>query len=62
MNEVLECLTISGEFDFLLKVVVENMDAYYDFHVNRLSEIENVGNVQSVFVMGVIKDTKQVVW
>jgi DNA-binding Lrp family transcriptional regulator len=62
MNEVLECLTISGEFDFMLKVLVENMDAYYDFHVNRLSEIENVGNVQSVFVMGVIKDTKQVVW
>jgi Lrp/AsnC family transcriptional regulator, leucine-responsive regulatory protein len=62
MNEVLECLTISGEFDFMLKVVTENMDSYYDFHVNRLSEIENVGNVQSVFVMGVIKDTKQVVW
>lgn len=62
MNEVLECLTISGEFDFLLKVVTDNMDSYYDFHVNRLSEIENVGNVQSVFVMGVIKDTKQVVW
>jgi Lrp/AsnC family transcriptional regulator, leucine-responsive regulatory protein len=62
MNEVLECLTISGEFDFMLKVLVENMDAYYDFHVNRLSEIENVGNVQSVFVMGIIKDTKQVVY
>ena len=62
MNEVLECLTISGEFDFMLKVVTENMDSYYDFHVNRLSEIENVGNVQSVFVMGVIKDTKQVVY
>lgn len=60
MNEVLECLTISGEFDFLLKVVTENMDSYYDFHVNRLSEIENVGNVQSVFVMGVVKDTKQI--
>src|SRR5690348_5227321 len=28
MNEVLECLTISGEFDFLLKVVTENMDSY----------------------------------
>jgi DNA-binding Lrp family transcriptional regulator len=62
MNEVLECLTITGEFDFMLKVVTENMDSYYDFHVNRLSEIENVGNVQSVFVMGVVKDTKQVVW
>ena len=62
MNEVLECLTISGEFDFMLKVVTENMDSYYDFHVNRLSEIENVGNVQSVFVMGVIKMTHQVVY
>lgn len=62
MNEVLECLTISGEFDFMLKVVTENMDAYYDFHVNRLSQIENIGNVQSVFVMGVIKQTHQLVW
>lgn len=62
MNEVIECLTISGQFDFMLKVVTENMDTYYDFHVNRLSEIENVGNVQSVFVMGVVKSTQQLVW
>lgn len=62
MNEVLECLTISGEFDFMLKVATENMDTYYDFHVNRLSEIENVGNVQSVFVMGVVKSTQQLVY
>lgn len=62
MNEVLECLTISGEFDFLLKVVAENMDEYYNFHVNKLSAIDNVGNVQSVFVMGVIKQTHQLVF
>lgn len=57
MNEVLECYSISGEFDFMLKVVAENMDAYYDFHVNKLSQSENIGHVQSVFVMGVVKDT-----
>jgi len=57
MNEVLECYSISGEFDFMLKIVVEDMNAYYDFHVNRLSEMENIGNVQSVFVMGVVKET-----
>ncbi len=62
MNEVIECLTISGEFDFMLKVVTENMDSYYDFHVNRLSQLENVGNVQTVFVMGVVKSTTQLVW
>ena len=61
-GEVLECLTISGQFDFMLKVVAENMDAYYDFHVNKLSAIENVVNVQSVFVMGVIKQTHQLIY
>jgi DNA-binding Lrp family transcriptional regulator len=62
LNEVIECFSISGEFDFMLKVVCENMNAYYDFHVNKLSEIENVGHVQSIFVMGIIKETHQVVW
>ena len=62
LNEVVECYNISGEFDFMLKVVEENMDSYYDFHVNRLSQIENMGNVQSVFVMGIIKQTHQLVW
>jgi DNA-binding Lrp family transcriptional regulator len=57
MNEIIECYNISGEFDFMLKVVAENMDAYYDFHVNKLSQSENIGHVQSVFVMGVIKQT-----
>jgi Lrp/AsnC family leucine-responsive transcriptional regulator len=62
LPEVVECYNISGSFDFMLKVVEENMDSYYDFHVNRLSLIENVGNIQSVFVMGVIKQTHQLVW
>jgi DNA-binding Lrp family transcriptional regulator len=62
LNEVIECFSISGEFDFMLKVVCEDMNTYYDFHVNKLSEIENVGHVQSIFVMGIIKQTHQVVW
>jgi Lrp/AsnC family leucine-responsive transcriptional regulator len=62
LHEVIECYNISGEFDFMLKVVSENMDSYYDFHVNRLSQIENMGHVQSVFVMGVIKQTHRLIW
>src|SRR5882757_9430927 len=61
MNEVIECYNISGEFDFMLKVVAENMDAYYDFHVNKLGQLENIGHMQSTFVMGVIKQTHLVV-
>jgi Lrp/AsnC family leucine-responsive transcriptional regulator len=62
LNEVVECYNISGEFDFMLKVVSEDMNAYYDFHVNKLSRIENMGHVQSVFVMGIIKQTHQLVY
>ncbi len=61
LNEVIECYNISGEFDFMLKVVSEDMNGYYDFHVNKLSQIENMGHVQSVFVMGIIKQTHKVV-
>lgn len=57
MPEIIACYNISGEFDFMLKVVAENMDDYYHFHVNKLSQAENIGQLQSVFVMGVIKDT-----
>ena len=57
MPEVIECYSISGEFDFMLKVVGENMERYYDFHVNKLSQADNVGHIQSVFVMGTIKET-----
>ena len=57
LHEVIECYSISGEFDFMLKVLCRDMNAYYDFHVNKLSQQENMGNVQSVFVMGVIKET-----
>ena len=60
LSEVVECFSISGEFDFMLKVICEDMNTYYDFHVNKLSPIENMGHVQSIFVMGVIKDTHQV--
>ncbi len=61
LQEVVECYSISGEFDFMLKVLCKDMNAYYDFHVNKLSQQENMGNVQSVFVMGVIKETNAVV-
>jgi Lrp/AsnC family transcriptional regulator, leucine-responsive regulatory protein len=61
LEEVIECYNISGEFDFMLKIATENMDSYYDFHVNKLSQVENMGQVQSVFVMGIIKQTHRLV-
>jgi Lrp/AsnC family leucine-responsive transcriptional regulator len=57
LPEVVECYSISGEFDFMLKIITEDMNSYYDFHVNKLSQADNIGQVQSVFIMGVVKQT-----
>lgn len=61
MPEVIEFYIISGAFDFMLKVVVENMDDYYNFHVNKLGQVENLAQVQSTFIMGVIKAGQPVI-
>lgn len=61
LSEVVECYSISGEFDFMLKVMATDMAGYYDFHVNKLSQVENMGHVQSIFVMGVVKQTHKIV-
>jgi DNA-binding Lrp family transcriptional regulator len=49
--EVMECYHMTGEYDFLLRIAVHDMDAYYDFVINRLSKLPNVGTVQSFFVL-----------
>lgn len=54
--EVLVCQHVSGNYDFLLKVGVEDMNAYQKFVIERLSIIEGISNVQSSFVMSEIKN------
>jgi Lrp/AsnC family transcriptional regulator, leucine-responsive regulatory protein len=59
--EVIECYNISGEFDFLLKIVSSSMESFHKFYVNKLSEIKGIGQTKSSFVMNVIKQTHQVI-
>ena len=56
-SEVIECYHIGGMFDYLIKVVVHNMDAYQHFVAKKLATIDNIGQVQSSFVMAEVKTT-----
>ena len=50
--EVLECHLVTGqEADYLLKVVVEDMDGYQHFLLNKITRIEGVSGVHSSFVL-----------
>lgn len=53
--EVTECYNISGSFDYLLKIHAPNMKYYQDFVLNVLGTIENLGSLESTFVMEEIK-------
>jgi len=55
--EVLECYLITGQSaDYLLKVIVPDMEYYQDFLLGRLTRIEGVTGVQSSFIMRKVVD------
>lgn len=56
-NEVVECFHLTGSFDFHLKVYIKDMDEYQNFILNKLSAIDNIGHVESYFVMTEVKNT-----
>ena len=57
LDEVQEVFHIAGNYDYLLKVVVGDMDAYQAFVSKKLAALDNIGRVQSSFVMKEIKQT-----
>jgi Lrp/AsnC family leucine-responsive transcriptional regulator len=57
LPEVVECYHIAGMFDYLLKVVVPDMETYQRFVAEKLATFENIGRVQSAFVMKEIKSS-----
>ena len=55
--EVMECYRLTGSADFLLKVVIADMDAYHDFLKTKLTPLPNVGNLLTSFVLVEAKRT-----
>jgi Lrp/AsnC family transcriptional regulator, leucine-responsive regulatory protein len=56
-QEVVECYHVTGNFDYMLKVLIKDMKEYQNFIVNKLAMLANIGNAQSQFVMTEIKST-----
>jgi Lrp/AsnC family transcriptional regulator len=56
-NEVLECYTLTGEWDFLLKIVTRNIKAFEAFYLDHLSRIPCVQAVNSSVAVTVIKES-----
>ena len=53
--EVMQCYLMGGANDFLLKVVVKDLDAYHQFSSGKLAALPNVGQIKSTFVLDEVK-------
>lgn len=55
--EVMECHVILGMFDFLLRVVTKDMEAYERFYFEKLSRVANIREVNSFVAATEVKFT-----
>ena len=55
--EVLECYTISGEMDYLLKIVTKDIQRYESFLRNHLMMMPMIREMHSTIAVTEIKDT-----
>ena len=56
-TEVIECNFVSGGFDYMLKVVLPDMESYHNFHQKKLSVLPSVALIHSYFIISEIKNT-----
>ncbi|MEM9819986.1 MAG: Lrp/AsnC family transcriptional regulator [Bacteroidota bacterium] len=59
-DEVMECHHVTGDSDFLLKIIVEDIEKYNQFVLNKLSIVGNIGTVKSSFSLSIRKDTNAI--
>lgn len=57
---VTECYNTTGNFDYLLKIVVSDMEEYQDFIVNKLASLSNIGNTYTTFILSEVKVSTEV--
>ncbi|MDW3647961.1 MAG: Lrp/AsnC family transcriptional regulator [Bacteroidia bacterium] len=57
LNEVMECHYVTGNADFILKVITHDIESYNQFIIDKLFRIENISKVESLISMAVSKKT-----
>ncbi len=60
LPEVVECLHVSGDFDYILKVLVKDMDSYREFLVTKLTNLDHIGSTKSIFTISKVKQTTMI--
>ncbi len=57
IDEVVECFNTSGDYDYQLKIYARNMQDYQEFVLGTLGDLDCIGSLHSIFVIGEVKNT-----
>ena len=52
----MEVISLSGIYDYMLKIATKDIEAYTNFVMNKLANIPNIGQFHSNIVMSIVKD------
>jgi DNA-binding Lrp family transcriptional regulator len=55
---VVECHHVTGQADFILKVVASDIPAYQNLMLEKVTNIEVVDNMQSTVILSTFKDSR----
>ncbi|KGO86543.1 AsnC family transcriptional regulator [Flavobacterium rivuli WB 3.3-2 = DSM 21788] len=61
LDEVLECYHVSGDYDYILKIFVANMEEYREFMVTKLTTLQHIGSTHSTFMISEVKNSNIIV-
>lgn len=56
-SEVLECFHVSGDYDYILKICVRDIEEYREFMVSKLTNLQHIASTQSSFMIKEVKNS-----
>ncbi|MFM7089345.1 MAG: Lrp/AsnC ligand binding domain-containing protein, partial [Bacteroidota bacterium] len=57
IDEIVECYIITGEADFLMKIVCKDIPTYEQLLFKTLSQIEEIERLKTLMTLSTVKDS-----
>jgi len=58
IDEILDCYLMTGDADYLLRVIVESLEDYEHFIRNKIHKIPSIASIDTSFAYGTVKQTR----
>lgn len=61
LHEVTECFHVSGDYDYILKIAVKDIEDYRNFMLSKLTTLQHIASTHSSFMISEVKNTTAIV-